>query len=103
MTTEARFVEPSAHPLELWPALVIPRERIDAEVERLVALPPPANGRRTALIVHPRATEPGLGLAPGIQVALHVLRPGESTAPIRHNSTRVDFCLRGGGRAYRRT
>lgn len=51
-------------PLALWPALVIPREVIDAEIERLAALPAPANGRRRALIVHPCAQEPGLGLAP---------------------------------------
>jgi gentisate 1,2-dioxygenase len=99
MTTEARFVEPTTRPLDLWPALVVPRETIDAEIARLAATPKPANGRRCALIVHPCATEPGLGLAPGIQVALHVLHPGESTAPIRHNSTRIDFCLRGSGHA----
>ncbi len=32
---------------------------------------------RRALIVHPRAAPDGTGLAPGIQVALEVLRPGE--------------------------
>ncbi len=83
--------------IDLWPALVIPRQQIDAEVARLAALPAPANGRRRALIVHPRAAAPGLGLAPGIQVALQVLRPGERTAPLRHNSTLVDFCIAGGG------
>jgi gentisate 1,2-dioxygenase len=99
MTTEARFLAPEARPLDLWPALVVPREALDVEVARLADMPPPAHGGRTALIVHPRATAPGLGLAPGIQVALDVLRPGEATAPIRHNSTRIDFCLRGGGHA----
>ena len=102
MSTEAQFLDRSgaaAPPLALWPALVVPRTAIEAEVERLAALPAPANGRRSALIVHPRAQEPGLGLAPGIRVSLNVLRPGETTRPIRHNSTQVDFCLRGGGRA----
>lgn len=86
-------------PLTLWSALVIPSGRIEAEIARLAALPEPANGRRSALIVHPAATEPGLGLAPGIRVALNVLRSGERTRAIRHNSTQVDFCIRGGGRA----
>jgi len=98
----ARFIDASgagASPIDLWPALVIPRARIDAEIERLAAQPPPANGRRRALIVHPDAQAPGLGLTPGIQVALSVLRPGEQSRAIRHNSTQVDFCIRGGGRA----
>ncbi len=82
---------------ELWPAIVIPKERLAEEAERLASLPRPSNGRRQALIVHPRATAPGLGLAPGIRVALEVLLPGEETAPIRHNSTQVNFCIRGGG------
>lgn len=100
--TEARFVDRTgsdAAPITLWPALVIPRAAIETEIERLAASPAPANGRRSALVVHPRAQEPGLGLAPGIQVSLNVLRPGERTRPIRHNSTQVDFCIRGGGRA----
>jgi gentisate 1,2-dioxygenase len=98
----ARFVDrtgTAAESIALWPALVIPRARLEAEIERLARLPKPADGRRRALIVHPRAQAPGLGLAPGIQVALNVLQPGERTRPIRHNSTQVDFCIRGAGRA----
>jgi gentisate 1,2-dioxygenase len=30
-------------------------------------------------------------------VALELLLPGESTEPIRHNSTQIGFCIRGGG------
>jgi gentisate 1,2-dioxygenase len=96
----ARFVDctgASTPVLDLWPALIIRKEEIDAEIDRLVSLPTPANGRRTALIVHPRAQTPGLGLAPGIRVAIEVLRPGERTQPIRHNSTQVNFCIRGRG------
>jgi gentisate 1,2-dioxygenase len=83
--------------IDLWPALVISRAEIDAEIARLAALAAPANGRRRALIVHPRASAPGLGLAPGIQVALQVLKPGERSAPLRHNSTLVEFCIAGSG------
>jgi len=102
MTSPAQFIDSTGvtpPPLTLWPALVVSGAAIEAEIERLAALPAPANGRRAALIVHPCAQEPGLGLAPGIRVALNVLRPGEQTRPIRHNSTQVEFCIRGGGRA----
>jgi gentisate 1,2-dioxygenase len=40
-----------------------------------------------------------LGIAPGIQVALEVLRSGEQTIPYRQNSTQVTFVIRGTGRA----
>lgn len=96
----AQFVDQtgtSSAPLDLWPALIIPKEQIDTEIERLANLPLPGNGRRTAWIVHPRAEAPGLGLAPGIRVSLDVLKPGEQTKPVRHNSTQVNFCIRGGG------
>ena len=83
-------------PIELWPAAVIPKEAIDAEIERLVSAPKPANGRRRSLIAHPLAGK-GNGLAPGIQVALEVLKPGERTAVVRQNSTQVNFCIHGAG------
>ncbi|HUZ21987.1 MAG TPA: AraC family ligand binding domain-containing protein [Acidimicrobiales bacterium] len=81
----------------IWPPLVVPGADIAAEVERLASLPAPANGRRASMIVHPLAEEPGLGLAPGIRVTLEVLLPGERTAPIRHNSSQVCFCIEGAG------
>jgi gentisate 1,2-dioxygenase len=99
-TLTARFVDrsdPASAQPELWDPVVIPREQIEAEVERLTSTPGPAGGRRSALIVHPQSEEPGLGLAPGIQVSLDVLLPGESTRPIRHNSSQVNFCIQGGG------
>src|SRR5713226_378364 len=98
--TKSRFVDRSGYVtpnLDLWPSIVVTKEEIDAEVSRLASLPPPANGRRRSLIVHPNET--GTGLAPGIQVALDVLKPGERTKPIRHNSALVNFCIRGHGHA----
>lgn len=86
--------------LDFWAPVIITNEEIDAEVERLATLPAPVNGRRESSIVHPRAVEPGLGLAPGISVTLSVLKPGELTRPIRHNSTQVNFCIAGSGRAH---
>lgn len=81
----------------IWPPVLIRRERIAAEIERLSSLPSPPDGRRASLVVHPMSEPPGLGLAPGIQVRLEVLLPGERTAPIRHSSSQVCFCIEGGG------
>jgi gentisate 1,2-dioxygenase len=80
-----------------WAPIVVTKAEIDAEVGRLASLPLPANGRREALIVHPLAKANAPGFAPGIQVKLSVLKPGESTAPFRHNATEVNFCIRGSG------
>jgi gentisate 1,2-dioxygenase len=81
-----------------WEPVVVTAEEIDAEIARLASLPAPKDGRRQSLIVHPSARAGSPGLAPGIQVALQVLLPGESTAPMRHNATEVNFCIRGAGR-----
>lgn len=80
-----------------WSPLVISKATIDAEIERLALLPAPANGRRESLIVHPMAPAQAPGLAPGIQVKLSVLKPGEQTSPFRHNATEVNFCIEGEG------
>ena len=84
-------------PAHDWPPVLITRAQIDREVQRLADLPRPANGRRSALFVHPNAPTPGRGLTPGVQVSLDVLKPGEETVPVRHNSTQVNFCIRGSG------
>ena len=46
----------------LWPPVIVTKEDLDAEIERLAALPAPEDGRRESLIVHPhaRAETPGL-------------------------------------------
>ena len=82
--------------LRLIPAVIIPKERLEAEVERLANLPSPANGRRASLIASPE-TGIGNGLTYTTAVSLCVLLPGEKTKPIRHNSSLVDFCISGGG------
>ena len=88
------FEEP-ARP-ELIPAVTITKEAIDQEIDRLASLPVPANGRRISRIANP-LTGVGEGLAPGIDVSIQVLKPGERTRQIRHNSSQVNFCIRGGG------
>lgn len=80
-----------------WTPVIITREEIDAEVERLAALPAPEDGRRASLIVHSSAPSLAPGLAPSIQVMLSVLKPGERTRAFRHNATEVNFCIRGTG------
>lgn len=86
-------------PFAPWAPVIITRQQIEREIERLASLPRPADGRRMSLIVHPNAAPFAPGLAPGIQVTLNVLKPGESTEPFRHNATEVNFCIQGGGRA----
>ncbi|MFW6093988.1 MAG: cupin domain-containing protein [Pseudomonadota bacterium] len=108
---EPRLVDASGEPLTKtppqqlkpardWPPVIVSGETIDCEIERLAALPRPANGRRQVMFVHPAAPEPGRGLTPGVQVTLDVLLPGEETVPVRRNATEVNFCIRGGGRAH---
>jgi len=95
-----RFVDAtSKRPREnnLWPPIVVTKREIDAEVERLASLAAPADGRRESLIVHPLAAGDTPGFAPGIQVKLSVLKPGEKTRAFRHNATEVNFCIGGTG------
>lgn len=99
---EGLFVDrtgaPAADTNEYWAPVIITREQIEAEVERLASLARPANGRRESLIVHPSAPANAPGLAPSIEVRLQVLKPGERTVAFRHNATEVNFCIRGTGR-----
>lgn len=83
--------------IDFWDSHIVTKEEIDTEVERLADLPAPQNGRRQAIIKHPRTTAPGYGLAPGTRVMLSVLKPGEKTRVFRHNATEVNFCIQGGG------
>jgi len=102
METTARLIDVSGATSpapEYWEPVIVTKETIDAEVARLAAMPRPADGRRATRIAHPRASAPGWGFAPGIDVTLSVLLPGESTAPVRHNSSQVTICLGGTGRA----
>ena len=81
---------------DIWQPLLITREQIDAEVERLASLPRPANGRRASRIVHPSA-QAGMGMTPGTDVTIQVLLPGERTTTMRTNANQLELCLRGEG------
>jgi gentisate 1,2-dioxygenase len=104
MTRNANFIDRSGYkapPLELWDPVIVTKEDMDAEIERLASIDRPDNGRRQSLIVHPDWQRLGVGpgLQPGIRVTLEVLKPGEQSAPIRHNSTQVNFCIQGAGQS----
>lgn len=85
------------HSLDLWPPVVISKEDIEAEVERLAGFARPNNGVRRSMIAHPDADDRSLGLAPGIDVSVDVLLPGERTQRVRQNSNIVNFCIQGAG------
>jgi gentisate 1,2-dioxygenase len=82
-----------------WPPLMVRRAAIDREIERLLDEPRNLDGRRASSIVHPSATEPGPGIAPGLALSINVMRPGERININRDNASRVEFCLRGNGHA----
>lgn len=85
--------------MNAWAPIVVKKAAIDLEIERLADAARPGNGIRAARIVHPQSVAPGLGMTPGIDVTIYVLRPGEETTPIRHNSSQVSCCIRGAGEA----
>ncbi len=87
----------AARPGEDWPPLTIRRAVIEREIERLCDISVPENGRRQVQFIHPSANPATPGLNPGVRVMLEVLLPGEQTALGRHNSTQVNFCIRGAG------
>lgn len=100
MEQQIKLVDVSGAPVReqaFWPTVVLPRAAIEAEIERLASLPRPANGRRAASINHPMNQGPVPAFAPGIDVHIEVLKPGEKTDPVMRNSSRVDMCIRGNG------
>jgi gentisate 1,2-dioxygenase len=84
---------------EIWEPVVINAKQISQEVERLLDLKVDDPVERTARIVHPMACARGQGLAPGIEVRISALKPGERTKAYRHNATEVGFSIEGEGRA----
>ncbi|WP_454862663.1 cupin domain-containing protein [Paraburkholderia fungorum] len=84
-------------PIKPWNPLLVPREAIEREIERLADAPRPEDGRRSTLIVHPLGRDGSLGFAPGVDVTINVLKPGEQTRPILRSSNQLEFCIRGSG------
>jgi gentisate 1,2-dioxygenase len=96
--SEARFAAADPTANDHWEPVVIGKEQISREVERLLSLDVSDPVDRQVRIVHPKACARGMGLAPGIEVRLSVLKPGERTRAYRHNATEVGFCIEGEGR-----
>lgn len=100
LESTAQFVQLRAErPREndLWPASIMRKADIDAELSALTKGSAGDDGRRETLVVHPRATEPGRGLAPGMDVTFGVLNPGERTRPRRRNVVDLAIGLSGVG------
>ncbi len=96
----ARMVDTSGQSLGSptpWQPIKVSRAEIDATIQHLATIPLPANGRRSAHLVHPRST--ARGFAPGIDVCVEVLLPGESTKPVWRNSSSVQIVIAGRGTA----
>lgn len=97
MPNEAFFFDQSDRaPVEYRPLqpVIIKGAEIEREIERLAALD--VRRSRRSLVVHPGLLE-GMGLMPSCTVSINVLMPGERTRPHRHNSSVVNFCMRGSG------
>lgn len=78
-----------------WAPIKVARAEVEATIERLAQQPAPMTGRRSALLVHPEST--GRGFAPGVEVSIEVLLPGERTVPLRRNSSLVQISIEGSG------
>lgn len=79
-----------------WAPLRITAAEIRDTIERLSLGQAPANGRRSAALVHPESTS-GRSFAPGVEVVVEVLLPGERTTPLRRNSSLVQIGVEGSG------
>src|SRR4051812_12850505 len=99
MAHEAHLLDATDRPTvehrPLAPVLIT-GEEIEAEIARLSTIE--THDRRRAVVVHPGLVE-SFGLMPSCTVSINVLLPGERTAPHRHNSSVVNFALRGSGQA----
>ena len=74
--------------------LIVTKAEIDAEIERLAAMP--FRGSRRSEIVNPALRQSG-SMYPAVTISLNVLLPGERTVPHRHNSAVVNFAAHGSG------
>ncbi|MEG3126130.1 hypothetical protein [Sphingomonas sp. GB1N7] len=82
-----------------WPAMIVARAEIEAEIARLADLDRRPNARRASEIVHPHSIKTGPAVAPGLSISINVVRPGEEVELFRDNASRVEFVLRGDGSA----
>jgi gentisate 1,2-dioxygenase len=74
--------------------IIVKGAEIEAEVDRLAKVE--MASRRRSVVVHPGLVG-NRALMPACTVSVNVLLPGESTVAHRHNSSVVNYCLRGSG------
>lgn len=87
-TSEPEFAGP-----EPWVPIKVSGAEIAATIERLSAAQ--GSACRIAYLVHPESA--ARSFAPGIEVTVEVLLPGERTSPRRRNSSLVEICIEGQG------
>ncbi|HSV83636.1 MAG TPA: hypothetical protein VLK85_30935 [Ramlibacter sp.] len=99
MDPQARFAAPPPWQTsqQRWPSLVVKRQQIDAEIERLADSALPSAGVRAAAINHPMNVGRIPTFSPSTDVTIEVLKPGEESPPRARNATALDICLRGSG------
>lgn len=88
-----------------WAPLLVPKEAIEREVDRLLDEAPvtglrDATGLRAASVVHPRAIDGIPSLTPVTEVTIHVLKPGERTPPRRGNHALLETTVSGEGTVH---
>lgn len=96
---EAIFVDKSGRtPSQFRPLkpLLVPKADIEAEIERLTI--GPFRGSRRTEIVNPALMGSG-SFYPAVSISINVLLPGEKTRPHRHNSSVVNFPIKGTGKS----
>jgi len=82
---------------DVWSPHLVRGRDVEATLSKLSEGVTGVDGRREGSVVHPSSQEPGLGLAPGVDVKFGVLLPGESTRARRHNASSFTLALKGQG------
>jgi gentisate 1,2-dioxygenase len=76
-----------------WEPVALRRAELAAAIDRLLVAPRSDDDLRRVLLVHPRSS--GTGLAPGIEVSIEVLAPGEVALAPRRNSSALALQISG--------
>lgn len=82
-----------------WAPLLVSKSTIEQEIERLSAIAVEKGAPRRSFIVHPEAPKGSKAFAPGLSVSINILLPGEESTLLRENSSRIEICISGEGRA----
>ena len=78
-----------------WKPVALRRAQIDQAIAQLLGARRTDDDLRRVLVVHPQAARGGTGLAPGIEVSIEALAPGETAHPPRRNSSALALQISG--------